>query len=210
MTFASPEWQRRARRNRASSLMEVMLVLAILVVIAAVFSMASHELIVRAKTAKTKDDHRLLANALQSYRWDHPDFPSTDQGMEPLVATHLRDTLPRDPFAPQSMPYLFVRRPLADSEDELSGDNGEVNFIIASVGPNGKSDIMNFLYPPKEPEKINVGPPKTGQKSTAEGGPEEDKEDRKPKKLTMLDLMNLTYDPTNGAKSKGDIIKIQN
>lgn len=200
MTFAFSAWRLDERRNRASSLAEVLIVLLILVVIAAVFSLASHHLIVRAKQAKTKEDHRALADALQVYLIDYQDVPSTDQGLAPLVATRKYPVLPLDPFSAKHEEYFFMRHPLADDDEDFDAGQGNIQFILAGVGPNGKSDLLEFLYTPEEEEEPNL----LNQKKLIIG-----ENSKKRRQLTELDLLNLSYDPTNGTKSRGDIIKIQ-
>jgi len=82
-SFASP---RRPRRGGAGfTLIEVMVVVVILGILAAVVVPRVMSRPDEARVVKAQQDIRALAAALDMYRLDNQQYPSTDQGLEALV-----------------------------------------------------------------------------------------------------------------------------
>ena len=71
MSFTFIQQRHIERAKRGSSLVEVLAVLLILVIIAAIFTVLSHHLILQAKYTKVLEDHRYLRELLQGYWVDH-------------------------------------------------------------------------------------------------------------------------------------------
>lgn len=76
----------QARRNPSGfTLIEVMVVVAILGILAAIIVPRIMDRPDEARIIKTKQDIRVMESALQLYRLDNFVYPSTDQGLEALV-----------------------------------------------------------------------------------------------------------------------------
>ena len=119
---------RRPADQRGFTLIEIMVVVVILGILAAI---AVPRIMSRPDTAritKAKQDIRVVENALKLYRLDNYNYPSTEQGLEALVAEPAGepvaknwkgggylDRLPLDPWGNQ---YQFLN-PGVKSEIDL-------------------------------------------------------------------------------------------
>ena len=76
---------RKCRKNRGFTLIEILVVVVILGILAALVApnLLSRPDAVRVQAAQT--DLRTLSSALDVYRLDNYRYPSTDQGLEALV-----------------------------------------------------------------------------------------------------------------------------
>lgn len=83
----NPSSQRSAAPRRAAgfTLIEVMVVIVILGILAAIVVPRVMDNPDKARVAKAKQDIRTLESALNMYRLDNITYPSTDQGLEALV-----------------------------------------------------------------------------------------------------------------------------
>lgn len=127
----------RSRRGRLSgfTLIEVMVVVAILAILAAVVVPRVMDEPAKARQAKVKQDIRAIESALDLYKLDNYRYPTTDQGLQALVEKptsgpepdnykeggYLRE-LPRDPWGNR---YQYLN----------PGEHGEVD--IYSLGADG-------------------------------------------------------------------------
>ena len=85
-----------ARRSRAGfTLIELIVVVAIIATLAAVIAPAIFRNVGDSKTAAAKSQIELFAMALGSYRLDNDVFPSTQQGLEALRTPPTTGDLPR-------------------------------------------------------------------------------------------------------------------
>jgi general secretion pathway protein G len=118
------------------TLIEVMVVIVILGILAALVVPRVMDAPDRARVAKAQSDVLALANALQLYRLDNFNYPSTDQGLEALVerptgepaAAHWQeggyiDRLPSDPW---DRPYQYLS----------PGQHGD--FDVYTLGRDGR------------------------------------------------------------------------
>ncbi|MEX0607059.1 MAG: type II secretion system major pseudopilin GspG [Halofilum sp. (in: g-proteobacteria)] len=125
----------RTRRSSAGfTLIEVMVVVAILAILAAVVVPRVMDEPAKARTAKVEQDIRAIESALDLYKLDNFNYPTTDQGLEALVSkpggTDLRNykdggylrELPVDPWGNQ---YQYMS----------PGQHGEVD--VFSLGADG-------------------------------------------------------------------------
>ena len=137
------------RTNRGFTLIELLVVVAILAILAAAVIPRIMDEPDKARVVKAKNDIRALEAALNMYRLDNFDYPSTDQGLESLVAPPsvspeapnwkeggYLNKLPSDPWGNE---YLYLS----------PGENGEID--IYSLGsdraPGGQgyaADIGNW------------------------------------------------------------------
>jgi len=134
-----------ARRVCGFTLIEVMVVVVILGILAAVIVPRIMDRPDQARIIKAQQDIRTLETMLKAYRLDNYTYPSTDQGLEALVdkptgapeprnwkAGGYLDRLPNDPWG---SPYHYLQ----------PGQHGE--FDLYSVGPDPHSsddDIANW------------------------------------------------------------------
>lgn len=86
------------------TLIEVLVVVVILGILAAIIVPNLMDKPGQARTTKAKADIRAVESALNMYRLDHHIYPTTDEGLESLVPTYL----PRAPMDPWSRPYQYL------------------------------------------------------------------------------------------------------
>jgi len=128
----------RIRRPRVQgfTLIEVMVVIVILGILAALVVPRVMDAPDRARVAKAKQDVLALQSALDLYRLDNYSYPSSDQGLEALVtqpqgepaAAHWQqggyiERLPNDPW---DRPYLYLS----------PGQHGE--YDVYTLGRDGR------------------------------------------------------------------------
>ena len=124
-----------AARSRGFTLIEIMVVVVILGILAAVIVPRLTKKPDEARVVKAQADVRQLESALEMYKLDNFYYPSTQQGLEALVtrpsgdppAKNWRDgyitRLPKDPWG---NPYQYLQ----------PGNKG--NFDVFSMGADGK------------------------------------------------------------------------
>jgi len=127
------------RRNQDGfTLIEVMVVVAILGILAAIIVPRIMDRPDEARIIKTKQDIRVMESALQLYRLDNFNYPSTDQGLEALVQKPAGSPEPKNW---KSGGYL-ERLPKDAWGNEYQylhpGVHGEVD--IYSLGADGSTD----------------------------------------------------------------------
>ncbi len=139
----------RTRRSHAGfTLIEVMVVVAILAILAAVVVPRVMDEPAKARTAKVEQDIRAIESALDLYKLDNFNYPTTDQGLEALVSKpagadlqnykdggYLRE-LPVDPWGNR---YQYLN----------PGEHGEIDvFSLGADGTPGgdgnNADIGNW------------------------------------------------------------------
>lgn len=131
------------------TLIEVMVVVAILAILATVVITNISDEPGKARIAKAKQDIRAIESALELYKLDNFNYPTTDQGLLALVESPATDPvaanwkdggylkrLPKDPW---QRDYLFLS----------PGENGAVDIYTlgrdgAPGGEGFDADIGNF------------------------------------------------------------------
>jgi prepilin-type N-terminal cleavage/methylation domain-containing protein len=183
------------RRKRAFTLIELLIVVAIIAILAAIALPNFLEAQVRSKTARAKNDLRVLATALEAYRVDQQAYPDVlpspediDLGgawlMKPLTTpVSYITSLPDDPFLPpQPEPIIGPRRTYRYTSYPISPDHA-VKWSVASNGPDRGNDTRG-IYQGYTPLLFYGGDPE------------------------MPELKEwVLYDPTNGSTSRGDIFR---
>lgn len=124
------------RRTAGFTLIEVMVVVAILGILAALVVPRIMDRPDQARIVKAQNDIRVLSNQLNLYKLDNYSYPTTDQGLEALVSKPAGgpqppdwkdggyiDRLPRDPWG---QPYQYLQ----------PGQHGA--FDLYSLGADGQ------------------------------------------------------------------------
>nr|VFK57420.1 MAG: general secretion pathway protein G [Candidatus Kentron sp. TUN]VFK65772.1 MAG: general secretion pathway protein G [Candidatus Kentron sp. TUN] len=110
--------------NSGFTLIEVMVVVVILGILAAIVVPKVMDRPDAARVTKAEQDIRALDNALSLYRLDNFRYPTTDEGLEVLVAGgKYLSRLPKDPWGNE---YLYLQ----------PGEYGEVD--IYTLGADGQ------------------------------------------------------------------------
>lgn len=135
----------RQHRQKGFTLIEIMVVVVILGILAAVVVPRIMSRPDEARIVKARADIQALESALNLYRLDNYTYPTTDQGLEALVEKPTSpepprwkeggylDRMPRDPW---QRPYQYLN----------PGQHSEID--IFSLGPDGRpnteDDIGNW------------------------------------------------------------------
>lgn len=93
-----------ARRAAGFTLIEVLVVVVILGILAAIVVPNLMEQPGQARITKAQSDLRAIESALNMYRLDKHNYPTTDEGLEALVDTYLK----RLPIDPWDRPYQYL------------------------------------------------------------------------------------------------------
>ena len=131
--------------NNGFTLIEVMVVVVILSILAAIVVPKIMDRPEQARITKAKSDVRALEAALNLYRLDNMLYPTTDQGLEALVTKPsgspepknwkqggYLDRLPADPWG---NPYLFLN----------PGSHSTIDIYSTGLDPlSGDDDLGNW------------------------------------------------------------------
>ena len=124
MTRPSPRWQ------RGFTLIEIMVVVVILGLLAAVVVTQTVGKIDDARIAKAKQDIRELETALTLYRLDNFRYPTSEQGLDALVKR------PADPALVHWKDGGYVKR--------MSKDPWDRPYVYESPGAHGDFDLYSL------------------------------------------------------------------
>ncbi|MBF0470001.1 MAG: type II secretion system major pseudopilin GspG [Gammaproteobacteria bacterium] len=141
--------QRSRSRVKGFTLIEVMVVVVILGILAAVVVPRIMDNPEKARTAKAKQDIRAIESALNLYKLDNFSYPTTDQGLEALVDRPGGSPEPKNWKAGGYLPQL-PKDPWGNHYLYLSpGINGEIDIFTygadgLSGGVDANTDIGNW------------------------------------------------------------------
>lgn len=189
------------RMRRAFTLIELLIVVAVIAILAGI-GMANYlEAQTRARVAGVKNDLRVLAGALEAYSVDHNRFPPAagvgpawnefGYFAEPLSARMYAlstpiaylSSVPRDPF-PTRDGWGFPDLAIYDTYDYVDAD---------AVPPRGAGITSGAEW------RISCAGPDLyqayGGRLATEGSVD-------------ANLRGVDYDPTNGTSSRGDIVRV--
>ncbi len=138
----------KVRRNRGFTLLEIIVVVAIIAILAAYIAPKVAGRVDDARISKAKSDIRVLESSLELYKLDNFSYPSSDQGLDALVNRPTGENtknwreggyikkLNKDPWGNE---YLY----------RYPGNNGEFDVYSlgsdAAVGGTGEAaDIGNW------------------------------------------------------------------
>ncbi|HXH60060.1 MAG TPA: type II secretion system major pseudopilin GspG [Fimbriimonadaceae bacterium] len=124
----------RKHGQRAFTLIELMVVMLILAVLAALVVPKLLGRVSEAKVAAAKSDIATMARQVEAFRIDCDRYPTTDEGLQALrvqpsdvqgwKGPYLDKDVPEDPW---HHPYIY----------ESPGPDGEDSFVIYSYGADG-------------------------------------------------------------------------
>lgn len=115
--------------HKGFTLIEVMVVVVILGILAAVVVPNIMDEPEKARINKAKQDIRALEEALNRYKLDNYDYPSTEQGLEALV------TKPSGTPEPKRWKGPYVKK--------INEDPWQNNYQYANPGTHGKIDVFS-------------------------------------------------------------------
>jgi len=139
-------FSRHNRSQRGFTLIEVMVVVVILGILAAIVVPKIMSRPEQAREVKARQDIRSLEAALSTYKLDNYVYPTTDQGLEALVK---KPTSPPEPPHWQKGGYLkrLPNDPWGHPYQYLNPGTHE-SIDIYSLGPDGQpsdDDIGNWM-----------------------------------------------------------------
>lgn len=132
--------QKKINRQQGFTLIELMVVVVILAVLAAVAVPKLMDRPDEARLVKAKQDIAAMSSALQLYKLDNYRYPTTDQGLEALVsqpssepeAPNWKQYLQQLPDDPWGKPYLYLS----------PGENGDYDlYTLGADGEEGGEGI---------------------------------------------------------------------
>lgn len=180
--------------KRGLTLGEMLVVLLVFSILAVMLFFSSNLAITKTKLARVSQDQKQLVQALAAYSIEYNfAVPSETQGL--YAVSHSSTsffTVPLDPFTQGrgAKEYEYYT--------ELSPS---FRCLLVSVGPDGESDVKDSLEQIKYRNMGRAAMWAIGRY-------------RQKRPVMMSDqeardfIMSNSYDPTNGAFSKGDIIRI--
>lgn len=128
-----------ALRRRGFTLLELLVVLAIIATLVAVVAPNIFRNVGDAKTAAAKSQIEIFGLALDSYRMDNDTYPTTSQGLAALRVKPVTGDAPRNwrgpylrkdvPLDPWGRPYLYV----------APGIENPTSYDLYTLGRDGKA-----------------------------------------------------------------------
>jgi general secretion pathway protein G len=117
------------RQSRGFTLLELMVVIVIIGVLAALIAPSVLSKVGQAKITASQSDISNLMNALKMYKLDNGRYPGSDQGLQALVAKPSAGSIPGNWHS-----YL----------DKLPDDPWHHPYQYANPGVHGEIDVFSF------------------------------------------------------------------
>jgi general secretion pathway protein G len=138
MTIRKTKGSSRVRARDGFTLIEILVVIAVLSLLAALVAPNVFQNLGTAKDATAKSQIEMLGAALDAYRLDNGRYPTTDQGLDALYTEptveprpsnwrgpYLRKEVPVDPW---DHPYVYTS----------PGSNRAIGYDLVSLGADGE------------------------------------------------------------------------
>lgn len=165
--------------ERGLSLQEMLVVIVVFIILGGILFVASNQAVTKTRISRVRQEQFTLLSALEAYRLDNFRYPASLTRL--AGAGGYMAELPPDPFSRDTpQPYVYYCLPV--------GDGLRNQAILVSAGPDGQIDFFPPIWAAAHP-----GGPDT------ENGGEMDP--------VLSEIIQRSYDPTNGLVSKGDLIK---
>ena len=130
------------RRNRAFTLIELVVVILILGILAALIIPNVMNRAKEAKVAAAKSDIATLSSALQQFHVDCDRYPTTEEGLGALRVSPANITGWKAPYLDKDVPL----DPWSSAYNYVSpGANGDDSFTISSNGPDGAPNTADDI-----------------------------------------------------------------
>ncbi len=190
----------RARHTGAFTLIELLIVVAIIAILAAIAVPNFLEAQTRAKVSRAKADIASLATALETYRLDHNAYPPNNVQVFTGAPTSLMEA--RHAFLTTPVAYI------TSIPDDPFGDRVNVSDYTGLFGEKRYRtyDLLQFEDPAsfeslvyKSELVVIHGYPQGMLWLTASQGPDGT--------VGLNTAIGLVYDPTNGTTSAGDVLR---
>ncbi|GIX45186.1 MAG: prepilin-type N-terminal cleavage/methylation domain-containing protein [Candidatus Hydrogenedentota bacterium] len=194
----------RRTHSPAFTLIELLIVVAIIAILAAIAVPNFLEAQTRSKVARCKADMRSLTTAIESYAVDNNTYPLYGQ-IKP-DGTVYEPAINRGLYDPNEFPHYHLTTPIAYITSRPNDP-----FADKIIGPEPFIRYINYINmqyhlfspnlagsPPADAQQLFE---KTGAWRLIGCGPDGDRgADAK---------LNVIYDPTNGTVSNGDVVRTQ-
>lgn len=206
------------QRNRAFTLIELLIVVAIIAILAAIAVPNFLEAQTRAKISRNKADMRAVATAIESYKLDWNQYPIWEAHVTGVWAPPGRaivswpyhiwtpsrvstpvayiSSLPQDPFQPK------VHHP---TWDDPGSDHGRGRLFVRHVYQPMAYLMKRTDAQPWYPEAYRVA----GDYFQMSNGPDREYFNTAPGGINTDFRPFIDYDPSNGTISLGNIIRTQ-
>jgi general secretion pathway protein G len=130
---------RRVRRPRGMSLLEIMVVITLIGLVTAAIGVAVMNQLQKGQMDAARNQSYEIGKSLEIYKLQNGSYPTTAQGLQALVSPPkgkpIMDALPKDPWGNE---YIYV----------LPGQKNPSKFDVRSKGPDGQEstedDIGNW------------------------------------------------------------------
>jgi prepilin-type N-terminal cleavage/methylation domain-containing protein len=209
-------WAESGESSRGFTLVELLIVIAIVAILAVIAVPNFLEAQVRGKVSRSLSDIRSLALALEAYAVDHRGYPPyavipPDQPVEDPALTVGQDhfeCFSRRPFSSLTTPVAYIRAYPPDilartGPDVTSADTPERPYLSDYSYKNPR---YNAAIWPGVPEPW-LGP---GGSRFVQSWGEWRLVGAGPDGTRIQDVkLNIIYDPTNGSRSRGDLVRTQ-
>ena len=185
-----------SRKPAAFTLIELLIVVAIIAILAAIAVPNFLEAQVRSKVSRAKSDMRSIATAIEAYAVDHNGYFLNDQYLHTNLTTPVAymTTMPNDPFG-------WDRYRGINEYDDVSYEYG--------IGKAGERNVTNrelgntWMIESSGPDKHDG----TGSNTDGSANNYLTSQFPWPTATNVAEMIGLVYDSTNGTKSFGEIFR---
>jgi len=132
----SPTRDARSRRERGFTLVELMIVMAIIMILSAIAVPIFARQVQRAKEAVLREDLHTLRTAIDSYTVDKEKAP---QGLDDLVQAGYLKTVPVDPMTSRSDTWMTSESDTLTDINETQGGIDDVHSGSQGVASDGST-----------------------------------------------------------------------